>query len=163
MVYCKPSLKGPHQVLDYLARYLHRVAISNNRIVEVGDGRVSFTCRDRKNGNRRKVITLEATEFIRRFLLHVLPEGFMRIRHCGFLGSPSKKKNLERLREILPLHDTPEKPERKTTAQLMLELTGIDITRCPSCGVGTMRRVALIPPLNQTNDHYPEPHILDSS
>jgi hypothetical protein len=165
VVYCKPPIAGPRQVLDYLARYTNRVAISNHRIVEVGDGRVSFTCRDRKNGNRRKVMTLEATEFIRRFLLHVLPQGFVRIRYYGFLANRSKRENLERLSEILPFHFNTDEPERKNTVELMFELTGSDVTRCPSCGVGTMRTVALIPPLLQDymNDHHPQPHILDSS
>jgi len=165
VVYCKPPIRGPQQVLDYLARYIHRVAISNNRIVDVGDGKVSFTYLDRKNGDRRKVMKLEATEFIRRFLLHVLPEGFMRVRYCGFLGSPAKRENLERLSEILPFNYNTDEPERKNAAELMLELTGTDVTLCPSCGVGTMRKVSLIPPLIQgySNVPYPEPHILDSS
>jgi len=146
VVYCKPPLGGPDAVLDYLARYTHRVAIANNRIVDVRDGKVSFTYRDRKKGNQQKVMTLEAPEFIRRFLLHVLPGGFVRVRQCGFLANRSKKKTLLKVREIL--HSPAEKgePDNKTPAELILELLGIDVTLCPQCGIGTMRKVALIAP-----------------
>jgi hypothetical protein len=146
VVYCRPPLGGPDTVLDYLARYTHRVAIANHRIVGVRDGKVSFTYRDRKNGNQLKVMTLEAPEFIRRFLLHVLPRGFVRVRQCGFLANRGKKKTLERVRELLHSPIEADEPENKTPAELILELMGIDVTLCPHCGVGTMRKVALIPP-----------------
>ena len=78
----------PQTVLDYLGRYTHRVALSNDRILKVENGEVTLSYRDRRDGDRKKTMTLDAQEFIRRFLLHVLPDGFMRIRHFGFLGQP---------------------------------------------------------------------------
>lgn len=101
VVYAKPSFGGPGQVLDYLGRYTHRVAISNNRLLSFENGRVSFQLRDYKRGNISTTTTLEAEEFIRRFLLHVLPNGFVRIRHFGFLSSRKRKEKLARCREIL--------------------------------------------------------------
>lgn len=163
VVYCKPPLGGPDAVLDYLARYTHRVAIANHRIVAVGDGKVSFTYRDRKNGNLQKVMTLEATEFIRRFLLHVLPEGFVRVRHFGFLANRSRKTTLERLSEILHFPYNADEPEKQSPAELMLELSGLDVALCPHCGMGTMRIVSLIPPSLPGITKYPQPLIIDSS
>jgi len=96
VVFSKKPFAGPQEVLDYIGRYTHRVAISNNRIVNVDDGKVTFTYRDRKNDNTLRIKTLVAEEFIRRFLLHVLPEGFMKIRHFGFLSNRRKKDNIQR-------------------------------------------------------------------
>jgi hypothetical protein len=138
VVYSKKPFAGPQQVLDYLGRYTHRVAISNNRIIGIDNGQVSFTYKDRKNNDSRKVMTLKADEFIRRFLLHVLPDRFMRIRHFGFLANRSKKHNLGLCRQLLGL--SPELPEvaKKTSRELMFDLTGIDPTKCPQCTRGTM-------------------------
>lgn len=138
VVYSKKPFAGPQQVLDYLGRYTHRVAISNNRITSIDNGQVSFTYKDRKDKDSRKVMTLKADEFIRRFLLHVLPDGFMRIRHFGFLANRSKKHNLGLCRQLLGL--SPELPEvaKKTSRELMLDLTGVDSTKCPKCTRGTM-------------------------
>jgi len=138
VVFSKKPFAGPQEVLDYIGRYTHRVAISNNRIVKVQDGKVTFTYRDRKNDNTLRMKTLEAGEFIRRFLLHVLPDGFMKIRHFGFLANRCKKDNIRRCRELLG--DNSPTPERakKPAAELMLELTGKDITRCPCCREGHM-------------------------
>ena len=90
-------------MLDYLGRYTHRVALSNDRILQVENGEVTLSYRDRKDGDRKKTMTLEAQEFIRRFLLHVLPDGFMRIRHFGFLANRSKKQALAQCRKLLDL------------------------------------------------------------
>ena len=145
VVYAKKPFASPQQVLDYLGRYTHRVAISNNRILSAKDGQVTFTYRDRKDKDRLKTKTLDAQEFIRRFLLHVLPEGFMRIRHFGFLANRFKKQALCRCRELLGLNPAlPEIPKR-SFQELMLELTGIDLLRCPSCKQGTMVIVAKLP------------------
>ena len=147
VVYCKESFAGPEKVLDYLGRYTHRVAISNHRITSVANGKVSFTYRDRAHGNVKKNLTLSASEFIRRFLLHVLPKSYMRVRYFGFLTPPSKKRSLALCRQLLGIHpDMPEAPE-KTTHELMLELTGTDITVCPCCERGTMRFVRRLQPL----------------
>ena len=148
VVYSKRPFSGPEKVLDYLGRYTHRVAISNHRIVNLEDGKVTFTYRDRKDNNKSKKLTLEATEFIRRFLLHVLPNGFMRIRQFGFLANRSKRKDLGRCRELMGL--SPELPEigEKTIHELMFELTGINISICPVCKKGRMRVVTKLPPLS---------------
>jgi hypothetical protein len=143
VVYSKAPFAGAEQVLDYLGRYTHRVAISNNRILHADDRDVTFSYRDRRN-NVRKEMTLQAKEFIRRFLLHVLPQGFMRIRSFGFLANRIKKQSLARIREILG-QIPPEKPSAKTAHVLLLELTGVDIVCCPECGKGHMKTVSDIP------------------
>jgi hypothetical protein len=101
VVFAKAPFGGPGQVLKYLARYTHRVAISNARLLSMEDGRVSFEYKDYADGNKSKVMTLEATEFIRRFLLHILPAGFVRIRQFGFLANRARKKKLALCRELL--------------------------------------------------------------
>ena len=100
VVYAKRPFAGPEEVISYIGRYTHRVAISNNRIVEIKDGQVSFRYKDYREGGKWKVMTLEGEEFIRRFLLHILPEDFVRIRHYGLLANGKKKANLERCREL---------------------------------------------------------------
>ncbi|MCK5503647.1 MAG: IS91 family transposase [Thermodesulfovibrionia bacterium] len=147
VVYSKKPFGGPEQVLDYIGRYTHRVAISNNRIINVQDGRVTFTYKDRKRGNVQRTKTLYADEFIRRFLLHVLPDRFMRIRHFGFLANRCKKDNIHRIRELKGVSETVTEKTKKSTQELMLELTGTDITLCPCCKKGTMAVIAEIIPL----------------
>ena len=125
-------------MLDYLGRYTHRVALSNDRILSAQNGQVTFTYRDRKDKDRLKSMALGAQEFIRRFLLHVLPDGFMRIRHFGFLANRAKKHALPQCRKLLGLSPAlPEMPKR-SAQDLLRELTGIDLSRCPSCKLGTM-------------------------
>src|SRR3989338_4045123 len=142
VVYAKEPFASPQQVLDYLGRYTHRVAISNNRILCVKDGEVTFTYRDRKDKDRLKTMTLPAQEFISRFLLHVLPEGFVRVRHFGFLANRTKKHALPQCRKLLGLNPAlPEIPKR-SAQDLLLELTGVDLSRCPCCYEGTMMIVA---------------------
>lgn len=148
VVYCKPPFSGPEKVLDYLARYTHRVAISNHRVRDVGDGYVSFTYRDRAHGDVLRTARLPAHEFLRWFLLHVLPDGFQRIRHYGFLSNRAKKDALSRCRALLGVTSS----LSPTTAQdspreTILALTGVDIHRCPVCGGPTLRRVAVLPPM----------------
>jgi hypothetical protein len=165
VVYSKEPFGGPEQVLDYLGRYTHRVAISNHRIIAFENGKVTFQYRDRKNNDMINVMTLEADEFIRRFLLHVLPDGFMRIRHFGFLANRCKKQDLSRSRQLLGLSPDLPKPSKKTTQELMLQLTGIDVTRCPFCKKGTMKVVAKIPEVSGGffNPSIMEPKIKDNS
>ena len=147
VVYAKEPFSSPQKVLDYLGRYTHRVALSNDRILSAQNGQVTFTYRDRKDKDRLKTNTLDAQEFIRRFLLHVLPDGFMRVRHFGFLANRTKKQNLSRCRELLGLPPAlPEIPKR-SAQDLLLEITGIDISRCPNCKKGTMVIVAELPKL----------------
>jgi hypothetical protein len=132
-VYSKAPFAGPQKLLDYLGRYTHRVAISNHRLLACENGQVHFAYRDRADGDRKKTASLSVETFIGRFLLHVLPPGFMRIRHYGFLANRAKKTGLAQCRE--QLHASAPKPlEPKTVADWMLELTGVDVTRCPHCG-----------------------------
>jgi len=145
VVYSKPPFGGPEKVLDYLGRYTHRVAISNHRIKCVKNGTVSFTYRDRADGDSRKMLTLPAFEFIRRFLTHVLPKSYMRIRHFGFLAPRAKGRDLARCRELLGVVTEDVKPPRKTPRQLMLEITGLDIEKCPMCKKGRMHRGEKLP------------------
>jgi len=146
IVYAKRPFGGPKQVLDYLGRYTHRVAISNHRIISVEDGKVTFSYKDRSDGNKAKTMKLEAEEFIRRFLLHVLPNRFMKIRYFGFLFNRNRKKNIELIRGLIGTVETGgKKTEEETVEQMMIRLAGIDITLCPHCGKGKMRPVIRIP------------------
>lgn len=137
VVYAKKPFGSPNHVLDYLGRYTHRVAISNDRICSFRDGEVTFAYRDRKNQDQRKLMTLVVEEFIRRFLLHVIPKGFMRVRHYGFLAN-HRKDCLSRCRQLMGLSPAPSQPPHQTTEEWMLAVTGIDITRCPHCQNGTL-------------------------
>lgn len=139
VVYSKPPFSGPQKLLDYLGRYTHRVAISNHRILSAEDGQVRFHYRDRADGDRRKIAILPAARFIRRFLSHVLPDGFMRIRHYGFLANRTKRQALARCRKYLQAVQPDDQPLHKTVAQWILDLTGRDITRCPRCGASLQR------------------------
>ena len=145
VVYAKQPFAGPEQVLDYLGRYTHRVAIANNRLVSVTDTEVRFRYKDYAHGNQRKVMTLEPQEFIRRFLLHVLPSGFMRIRHYGLLANRAKGEKLAAARSALdyqPPASAPAKPE--SVEAFWLRVAALDIHRCPHCKVGHMRVVGSI-------------------
>ena len=141
IVYAKKPFAGPEQVLEYLGRYTHRVAISNNRIKSIDNGNIVFTYRDRANNNELKEMTLPAKEFIRRFLLHVLPAGFMKIRYFGFLSNKNKKQAILVIRKLMDsVIDLPEK-YKETVVEMLLRLTGEDITCCPECKKGKMRVV----------------------
>jgi predicted Zn-ribbon and HTH transcriptional regulator len=145
IVYAKKPFGSPRTVLDYLGRYTHRVALSNERILSVQNGQVTFTYRDRKDKDRLKSMTLDAQEFIHRFLLHVLPDGFMRIRHFGFLANRAKKHALPQCRKLLGLSSALLKLPKKSAQDLLLELTGIDLSRCPRCQKGTMIVIGELP------------------
>jgi hypothetical protein len=143
VVYAKRPFAGPQQVLEYIGRYTHRVAISNNRIVDVRDGRVRFTYRNRRQGDRLQTLEIAAAVFIQRFLLHLLPAGFVRIRYCGLLANRCKAQALRQCRQVLGHEPVSPAPEPKTVAQWMQQWTGIDITRCPQCGHQPLLRTAL--------------------
>jgi hypothetical protein len=149
IVYSKPPFGSPEQVLAYLARYTHRVAITNSRLVRLEGDRVTFTYKDYTQGGRTREMTLPAPEFIRRFLLHVLPEGFVRIRYYGLLANRDRQRTLARCRELLAAGAPAEPCEAPSQVwQLRLaRLTGIDPTVCPSCGRGHLRRVEELAPL----------------
>jgi Putative transposase len=148
IVFAKKPFGSPCTVLDYLGRYTHRVALSNDRILKVENGQVTFSYRDRKDGDRKKTFVLDAHEFIRRFVLHVLPDGFMRIRHFGFLANRSKKQTLAQCRKLLNLD--PASPHRsvESAKDLLLKITGIDLSRCPCCHQGTMIVIGDLPALS---------------
>ena len=148
VVYAKKPFGSPQTVLDYLGRYTHRVALSNERILSVQNGQVTLSYRDRKDGDKKKTVSLEAHEFIHRFLLHILPDGFMRIRHFGFLANRSKKQALAQCRRLLKIEAALPKTPKESAKDLLLRITGIDLSRCPSCHRGTMIVVAELPPIS---------------
>lgn len=139
VVSIRNPVKHPEHVLEYLARYTHRVAIANSRIKIMKDAKVTFTAKNRKEKHTEHV-TVSAVEFIRRFLLHSLPKGFVRIRHYGFLANRHRKANLTAIRDLLKC--SPSIQECVTSLQeMMLQLTGTDITICPCCNKGKMRPI----------------------
>ena len=142
VVYCKAPFKNAGYVVEYLGRYTHRVAISNNRILKLENGSVTFKWRDYRDNNKQKIMTLSAEEFIRRFLIHVLPTGFTKIRHYGFL-SPRNKSTKLLLCKKLTFTAIPVSPKgKKSFVELILKLTGKDITICPRCGIGHLSRAS---------------------
>ena len=150
VVFAKPPFGGPEQVLHYLGRYTHRVAISNNRLLDIDDGQVTFRWKDYRHHDQPKVMTLEADEFIRRFLLHVLPDGFQRIRHYGFLANRYRQAKLALCRQLLGVALTltgvvpqQDKPDYRDLYQ---ELTGKSLRDCPVCHRGQMVVIAVLPP-----------------
>jgi hypothetical protein len=150
VVYAKRPFAGPEQVLDYVGRYTHRVALSNNRLLDIADGQVSFRYKAYRHDAQPKTMTLEAEEFIRRFLLHVLPQGFQRIRYYGFLGNRYRKEKLARCRHLLgmPAYEGDE-PAKETVPDYQERyevLTGVSLRRCPVCHEGCMQVIELLPP-----------------
>lgn len=143
VVYCKPPFRTPAHMVEYLGRYTHRVAISNHRIVGMEDDKVTFRWRDYRDGNRQKEMTLAAQEFIRRFLMHVLPKGFTRIRHYGLLSPRNRKMKLPLCRKLTKTKFTP--VPKLSAIELLCQWTGKDVTVCPSCGTGHLMRAAPIP------------------
>jgi len=145
IAYAKRPFAGPEQILEYLGRYTHRVAISNNRILSIDNDKVTFTYRDRERNNQIRIMTLDAHEFIRRFLLHVLPMGFMKIRYFGFLSHKNKTQAIALLRKLIdPDAILPEKIV-ENIIEMMHRLTGSDITCCPKCGKGKMKIIKKLP------------------
>jgi hypothetical protein len=147
VVYAKPPFGGPQQAIEYLGRYTHRVAISNQRLLSDKDGEVAFQWKDYKHENRQnsRVMTVDAAEFIRRFLLHTLPPGFQRIRHFGFLANCHRTAKLALCRELLTLSITDLLPQPAECRQLLDAITAEKPNRCPHCGVGVMIRIAILP------------------
>jgi hypothetical protein len=148
VVYAKPPFGGPAQVLAYLARYTHRAAIANSRLVAIDDDKVAFTFKDYRRNGRRKVMRLEAYEFIRRFLLHVLPDGFHRIRHYGLLANGHRGEKLGLCRSAIEAQASQESaPEGVGNLKAAGETSCKgDIIVCPECG-GTMRRIGHLSPM----------------
>jgi len=138
ITYAKQPFGGPEQVLEYLGRYTHRVAITNNRIIAIDDGKIRFRYRDRSDDDKEKELTLSAHEFIRRFLLHVLPSGFTKIRYYGFLAHANKKTCIGLIRTLIDATTAYAQKLVESVQEMMLRLTGIDIGCCPQCGIGKL-------------------------
>ena len=143
VVYAKRPFGGPEHVLKYLARYTHRVAISNRRLLSMEDGRVTFEWKDYAGGNQTKTMTLEAVEFIRRFLLHVLPSGFVHIRHFGFLANRKRKEKLALCRSLLD--------DSQAVSESGADSSGVrdsdsaeQLRRCPVCKIGRLVRIQVL-------------------
>lgn len=140
VVYCKEPFRGTRQILHYFGRYTHRVAIANDRLVAISDNTVTFRYRDSKERKRTKLVTLDADEFIRRFLLHILPDGFTKIRYYGFLSNRNKKKLIAQCRVLLgvPKKDKERNKLHEGWEEMLLRITGTDVRICPQCRQGTM-------------------------
>ncbi len=154
VVYAKEPFGGPSQVLAYLGRYTHRVAISNDRLLDVDGGKVSFRYKDYRNGNADKVMTLDADEFLRRFFLHVLPKGFVRIRHFGLFANRTRKKSVSRCRSLLAVSQAQAHVPASVELQGPLALgdvrdeartSFVDDRRCPTCSISRLRRFEVAP------------------
>jgi hypothetical protein len=148
VVYCKKPFKSPWHVLRYLGRYTHRVAISNQRIITMKNDQISFQWRDYRDNNRIKLMTLESAEFIRRFMLHVLPTRFVKMRHYGFLSNRNRNGKL-RLCQRLTFSKIQE-VQKLSSVELLLKLAGLDLRICPCCKQGKMVTKQILDQLFQT-------------
>jgi hypothetical protein len=148
IVYAKPPWGGPEQVLKYLSRYTHRVAIANSRLVFVGNGVVRFRYKDYTAEGTTKVMELQAEEFLRRFLLHVVPPGFVRIRHCGLLANRTRQDKLTRCRQLLAVVAAAATAVLPTETRETLRVGAPEAApaRCPVCGGGPLRVIAVVAP-----------------
>ena len=175
VVYSKKTFGDPEHVFKYLGLYTHKVAISNHRLVEMADSKVTFLARDNAKPGQKRTVTVTAQEFIRRFLLHILPTGFVKIRHYGLMASRNAKTKLEIARRLIE-HALPQssKTDSNCHAQvdnlsgqapwqdLFLRITGVDITKCPSCG-GNLTRTPLSFFQDSRSIPAPTPTFQDSS
>jgi hypothetical protein len=146
VVYAKAPFGGPQHVLNYLGRYTHRVAISNERLRSLEDGQVSFAWKDYRHQQRRQVMTVSAEEFIRRFLQHALPRGFQRIRYYGFLANCHRQNKLEFCRRLLAAPCSDLLPQPAACRDLCAALTAGNPKLCPRCGIGTMISIQVLRP-----------------
>ena len=159
VVFAKPPFAGPDSVLKYVARYTHRVAISNDRLLGLEDGEVRFRWKDYRDGSRCKTMALAAEEFIRRFLLHVLPAGFQRIRYYGFLANRYRAQKLALCRQLLQMQPREQPDEgKKDYRDQYEELTGVSLKTCPECHRGHMVVVEVL-----QRDASRPPPIMDTS
>ena len=152
VVYAKPPFGGPEQVLAYLGRYTHRVAIANSRLTSLDNGQVAFRWKDYRHHDKAKIMTLAADEFIRRFLLHTLPDGFHRIRHYGFLASGCRVAKLALCRRLLDALPPPPVPPAADYREQYRRLTGHCLDICPCCG-GPM---TVLGPLRPRRSAWPD-------
>ena len=154
VVYSKELFNGSQKAYHYLSRYTHRVAISNHRLLNLVDGKVTFRARDNNRPGQQRLVTITAQEFIRRFLLHILPPRFVKIRHYGLMAPGNTKTKLQKARALigalepvaqaeLKEHNLEAPQEAKTWQEMMRDLTGVDVTVCPQCGQGRLIRFLL--------------------
>jgi hypothetical protein len=146
VVNCKPSFNGSNSVLEYLGRYTHKIAISNYRIIKVENGNVHFTFRNRKKGDKQELMHLPVMEFISRFLEHVLPHRFVKIRHFGYFATRIKKQRLTEIKKQLK-QVILEPPEKMSIAEVLQATLGIDIKKCTECKKGEMIVYKIINPI----------------
>lgn len=143
VVYCKPPFNSPMHVINYLSRYTHKIAISNSRIIKYEDNQVTFKWRDYKDNNKEKLMTLSATEFMRRFLLHVLPTRFVKIRYFGVLATRNRKTKLQKCQKLTGIDISSIK--RKSRTEIITSIFGENIFNCPNCGCEFLNRHFLSP------------------
>jgi putative transposase len=165
VVHSKSHFGSPERAIEYLAHYTHKVAISNHRLLSLQNGRITFRYKDYRDPNISKLMTISADEFIRRFLLHVLPHGFMRIRYYGFLGNSHRATNLAACRSLLALdpQPLPELTSPDDFASRYQSLTGHQLDPCPACKKGSMSRIRFVPPLQPLSITPPIPDPPDTS
>jgi len=150
VVYCKKPFAGAKQVLSYLGRYTHRIAISNYRLVKVVGDRVYFKVRDRKRLGEKKEMSLHVHEFMRRFLLHILPKGFVKIRYFGLLGNRYKQEKIKIIRVLNNIIESLDSTEDESWKDLLKRIDDIDVDLCPNCKVGYLSITGEIPSLLNT-------------
>ena len=157
VVYAKPPFGSAETVLDYLARYTHRIAISNHRLLSMKEEKVTFTLKNYRNEGKRETMTLDAVEFIRRFLLHVLPHQFMRIRYYGFLANRHRAENIQLCRSLLNITEEviSKTSDNQGWAVRLQALTGKDPLLCPQCGCGHMVCIETLTPSSADNSRSP--------
>jgi len=148
-VYSKPPFNGAKGAVDYLAKYVYKTAISNDRIISCSNGTVSFNWRDYADHNKIKTMSLDVHGFIRRFLFHILPDGFMRIRSFGLLANSCKAKKIQQILGLLNQKPEVSTEVKESTNELMLRLTGIDINLCPKCKTGKLQTIKSLPNFKQ--------------
>jgi hypothetical protein len=141
VVYAKPPFAGPEAVIKYLGNYTHRIAIANSRLISMENGAVTFKWKSYTDGGKTKIMTLPIVEFIRRFLLHVLPTGFKRIRQYGFLSNRVRSQKLSLCREWFGQKQSEKKVNATKWNEIIMELTGVDPTICPVCHKGRLKRI----------------------
>ena len=157
VVNSRPGFKGKQSVLEYLGRYIHKIAISNYRLLKLAKDRVTFSYRDRKAGDVKRVMTLSVKAFLQRFASHILPKGFVKIRHYGLFSTRVKEVKLPLVRKALQQGEA-QKKEKLTVAQVIWQTTGVDLSICSSCQSGIMRTFKIIPPSRGDPGKFPQPH-----
>lgn len=154
VVNSKPGFKGKQSVLEYLGRYTHKIAISNYRLIKLQQGQVVFSYRDRRAGDIKRVMSLPAKDFLLRFSQHMLPKGFVKIRHYGIFSTRVKQVKLALVRKALS-QQQPQKKEKRTLAEVILKTTGTDINICTCCKQGHMVLVKIIHPPRGSPRKFP--------